>query len=95
MRNTSVARVTDAVLQIDFVYEEGSKGTHLPVARTIVRENVTVRETPRVLNGVGFPGAEISAVRIFNSTFKKVRGKDVVKDAGDVKLVDCVVEPVK
>jgi hypothetical protein len=51
--------------------------------------------TPRVLNVVGFPGAEISAVRIYNSTFKKVRGKDVVKDAGDVKLADCIIEPEK
>ena len=95
MRNTRVGRVADAVLQIDFVYEEDSNGPHPPVARTIVMENVTVRETPRVLNVVGFPGAEISGVRIYNSTFQKVRGKDVVKDAGDVKLVDCVIEPEK
>jgi unsaturated rhamnogalacturonyl hydrolase len=95
MRNTSVGRVADAVLQIDFVYEEGPRGPHPPVARTIVMENVTVRETPRVLKVVGFPGAEISAVRIRNSTFKKVRAKDIVRDAGDVKLVDCVIEPEK
>ena len=95
MRNTSVGRVADAVLQIDFVYEEGPNGPHPPVARTIVMENITVRETPRVLNVVGSPAAEIRAVRIYNSTFKQVRGKDVVKDAGDVKLVNCVIEPEK
>jgi unsaturated rhamnogalacturonyl hydrolase len=95
LRNTSVGRVADAVLQIDFVYEEGPNGPYKPIARTIVMENITVRETPRVLNVVGFPGAEISGVRIYNSTFRQVRGKDVVKDAGDVQLVDCVMEPQK
>ena len=95
MRNTSVGRVADAVLQIDFVYEEGSNGPHRPVARTIVMDNITVRETPRVLNVVGFPAAEISAVRICNSTFHKVQGQDVIKDAGDVELVNCVMEPEK
>jgi len=93
MRNIGVGLVADAVLQIDFVYEEGPRGPYPPVARTIVMENITVRETPRVLNVVGFPGAEISAVRIYNSTFQNVRGKDLVRDAGDVKLVDCVIEP--
>jgi unsaturated rhamnogalacturonyl hydrolase len=95
LRNTSVGRVADAVLQIDFVYEEGPNGPYKPIARTIVMENITVRETPRVLNVVGFPGAEISGVRIYNSTFRQVQGKDVVKDAGDVELVDCVMEPQK
>ncbi len=93
MCNITVGRVTDAVLQIDFVYEEGARGPYPPVARNIIMENVTVRETPRVLNVVGFPAAEITAVRVYNSTFKKVRSGDVIKDAGDVKLVDCVVEP--
>jgi hypothetical protein len=70
------------------------KGSRQPVARSIVMENVTVRDTPRVRNVVGFPGVEISGVRICNSAFKNVKGKDIVKDA-DVQLVDCVIEPPK
>jgi unsaturated rhamnogalacturonyl hydrolase len=93
MRNTSVGRVADAVLQIDFLYEEGSNGPYRPCARAVVMENITVGETPRVLDVVGFPGAEISGVRIYNSSFKRVQGKDVIKDAADVKLVDCIIEP--
>ena len=92
MRNVTVGRVADAVLQIDFMYEEGAKGPHRPVARNIVMENVTVRQTPRVLNVVGFPGAEISGVRIYHSTFRQVAKPDVVKETTDVKLVDCIVE---
>ena len=57
-------------------------------------ENVTVAHTPRVLNVRGFPGAEISNVRISNSTFKQIEKPDVVQDA-DVKLVNCVLEPAK
>ncbi len=57
-------------------------------------DNITVAHTPRVLNVRGFPGAEISNVRIYNSTFKDVQKPDVVQDA-DVKLVDCKLEPAK
>ncbi len=93
-RNVNVGSVADAVLQIDFLYEEGTNGIYKPVARNVALENITVAHTPRVLNVRGFPGAEISNVRIYNSTFKRVAKPDVVKDA-DVKLVNCSLEPAK
>jgi unsaturated rhamnogalacturonyl hydrolase len=94
MRNVKVGLVKDSVLQIDFLYEEGAKGDFKPVARNVVMENITVAQTPRVLNVRGFPGADISGVRIYNSTFKQIKGPDQVIDA-DVKLVDCTLEPAK
>jgi len=94
MRNVNVGLVKDSVLQIDFLYDEGAKGPFKPVARNIVMENITVARTPRVLNVRGFPAAEITGVRIYNSTFKQVAKPDVVQDA-DVKLVDCVLEPAQ
>ena len=92
LRNATVGRVADSVLQIDFLYEEGTNGPYHPVARNVVMENVTVHETPRVLNVRGFPGAEISGVRIYHSTFRQVEKPDVARDA-DVKLINCSVEP--
>ena len=94
MRNVTVGRVADAILQIDFAYEEGTNGLHRPMVRNVVMENITSRETPRVLNVVGIPAGEISQVRIVNSTFRQVARPDVVKETTDVKLVDCVVERV-
>ena len=94
MRNVNVGVVKDSVLQIDFLYEEGAKGDFKPVARNVVMENISVAQTPRVLNVRGFPGATISDVRIYDSTFKNVKMPDVVLDA-DVKLVDCTLEPAK
>ena len=57
-------------------------------------ENINVAQTPRVLNVKGFPGASITGVRIYHSTFKDIKKPDVVIDA-DVKLVDCSLEPAK
>lgn len=94
MRNVNVGSVADAVLQVDFLYEEGTNGLFRPVARNVVLENITVANTPRVLNVRGFPGAEISGVRIYNSTFKRIQKPDTVQDA-DVKLVNCSLEPAK
>ena len=92
MRNMTVGQVSDAVLQIDFLYEEGAKGAYPPTARNVVMEHISVNRTPRVLNVVGFPGATISGVRIYNSSFTQVKGPDIVKEA-DVKLVGCTIGP--
>ena len=94
VRNVTVGTVADAALQIDFVYEEGANGPHKPVVRNLVIENMTVTNAKRVLDVQGFPGSEISGVRIHNSKFSGIKSDDVVKEA-DVKLVDCVVEGKK
>jgi len=91
-RNLTVGTVRDAALQIDFLYEEGAKGEHKPVVRNLVIENMVVANAARVLDVKGFPGAEISGVRLHHSTFKGIAKADAVEQA-DVKLIDCVVEP--
>lgn len=94
MRDVHVGLVKDSVLQIDFLYGEGAHGEFKPVVRNVVMDDLTVARTPRVLNVRGFPGAEISGVRICHSTFKQIQRPDTVEDA-DVKLVDCSLEPAK
>jgi unsaturated rhamnogalacturonyl hydrolase len=91
MRNVAVGQVADAVLEIDFLYEEGAKGDYPPKARNVVMENVTVRRAARVFNVVGFPSAEISGVRVYHSTFQRGKRADLVREA-DVKLVGCTIE---
>jgi polygalacturonase len=94
MRNVNVGLVKDSVLQIDFLYEEGTNGAFQPVARNVGMDHITVAQTPRVLNVRGFPAAEISGVRICDSTFKQIQKPDTVENA-DVKLVDCALERAK
>ena len=90
MRHTEVGQVADAVLQIDFLYEEGTNGPFRPTARNVVLEQVTVRHAPRVLHIVGFPGADISRVRLYDCAFQEVEKPDVTKEA-DVKLIGCEI----
>jgi len=91
MRNVNVGLVKDSVLQIDFLYEEGANGPYQPVARNVEMDHITVARTPRVLNVRGFPAADISGVRICDSTFKQIQKPDTVENA-DVKLVNCSLE---
>ena len=92
MRNANIGQVKDSVLQIDFLYDEGMRGNFKPVVHNVVMEHIKVAHTPRVLNVRGFPGAEISDVRIYHSVFRQIKQPDVIQDA-DVKLVNCTLLP--
>ncbi len=91
MRDVQVGLVKDSVLQIDFLYGEGTNGDYLPVARNVHMENVTVAHTPRILDVRGFPGADISDVTLRKCRFLDVRKPDILRDA-DVKIEDCEVQ---
>lgn len=91
MRNVTVGRVADAVLQIDFAYEEGAKGPYKPVVRDVFMQKVTVEHTPRVLNVVGIPNGQIEAVWLVDSVFRRIAKQDVVRQA-NVKLIDCSLD---
>jgi unsaturated rhamnogalacturonyl hydrolase len=90
MRRVKVGKVADAVLRINYLYEEGTNGLHKPVVRNVVMENITVQQTPRVLRVEGFPGATIEGVRIYNSSFHNVQKEDIIEDAEGVALIDCL-----
>lgn len=92
MRNVTIGQVADAVLRVNFLYEEGTNGAHLPVVRNVVMENITVSHTPRVLRVVGFPNATIDNIRIYNSTFLEVQKDDIITNAGEVELVNCTIK---
>jgi len=92
MRRVQIGKVADAVLRINFLYEEGANGPHKPVVRNVVMEDITVQHTPRVLRVVGFPGATIEDVRIYNSSFHDVQKDDIIQDAEGVSLINCSIE---
>ncbi len=95
MRNVQIGRVSEAVLTVDFLYEEGAKGTFMPTVRHVVMENITSKSSPRVFYVVGFKGAVIDDIRIANSTFSGVTATDVMHHAGRVVLENVTVEPAK
>jgi unsaturated rhamnogalacturonyl hydrolase len=93
LRNVEIGRVAEALLTIDFLYEEGPRGDFPPVARNIVIENVTSRSCPRLFFIQGFEGATIDRIRVANSTFMGVEAAEVVEHAGRIELENVTIVP--
>ncbi len=95
MRNVEIGRVAEALLTIDFLYEEGAKGGFPPTARDILIENVTSRSTPRLFFIQGFEGATIDRIRVANSAFSGLEAPEVIQHAGRIELDHVTAVPAR
>src|SRR6185436_17184849 len=66
MRHVTVGQVAEAVVTINFFYEEGNTGKFPPVVRDVVVTDVTSRKSQYALLLRGYENAPISGVRIEN-----------------------------
>jgi polygalacturonase len=86
MRDVTVGEVAEAVVTINFFYEEGEGGPHLPVVRDIEVRNVTSRKSQHALLLRGFRNAPISGVRLEDCTFDGVASGDVLENVKGIEL---------
>jgi polygalacturonase len=95
MRDIEVGQVADAVVTIDFTYEEGDKGTHPPVVRDVEVRNVKSRKSKYGLLLRGYGNAPITDVRLTNCAFENVAKEDVLENVKELKLTNTVINGKK
>ena len=93
MRRVAVGRVSEAILTVDFQYEEGADGPEHPVARNIRLEQVTSTGSPRVLYLAGIPGGTIDGIRLSDCTFSGVSETELVEYAGAISFSNVTIVP--
>jgi unsaturated rhamnogalacturonyl hydrolase len=92
MRNVEVGQVSEALLTVDLLYEEGAKGNFPPVVRNVVMENIVSHASPRLFYMLGFEGATIDNIRVSNSRLSGVSASEVMEHVGRVELNNVTIE---
>ena len=80
MRKVTIGQVADAVLHVDFLYEEGAKGDFLPTVRNIRMTDVTCGKSRHALYLRGFEKSPITDVVLERCTFDGVQRPDVLEN---------------
>ncbi len=93
LRNITVGRVAEAILTVDFLYEEGANGPHKPILRNVQFDHVTARSTPRVFYIASFEGATVDGIKLAHCQFSGVEASELVEHAGRIELDDVTIEP--
>ena len=86
MRDCTVGHVSEAVVTIDFTYEEGNTGKFPPTVRDVVVERVTSQQSKYGLLLRGYENAPISDVRVSDCAFAGVASGDRLEHIKDVRL---------
>ena len=84
MRDVTIGQVKEAVVAVDFNYEEGDAGEFAPVVRDIEVQNVTSRKSTYGLLLRGYAHAPITNLRLLNCKFDNVEKPDVLEHVKDV-----------
>jgi polygalacturonase/lysophospholipase L1-like esterase len=84
MRNVEVGQVADAVVSVDFFYEEGERGAYTPVVRNVGVRNVKSRKSKYALYLRGFKNAPITSILVEDCSFDNVAKPNVIENVQDL-----------
>jgi polygalacturonase len=79
MRDVTVGQLADAVLQVDFLYEEGADGPFAPVVRDVELRRVTSQKSNYVLYLRGYDKSVIDDIRLIDCHLDGVAKDDVIE----------------
>jgi polygalacturonase len=91
MRNVTVGQVADAVVHVDFFYEEGAGGPHIPTVRNILVQHVTCNKSKYGVFVRGFKESPVQGLRLEHCSFGGVAKGHVVENVTGVELTNVTV----
>jgi polygalacturonase len=84
MRNCTVGEVKQAILMINFYYEQGDKGSHDPLVRNIHLEGISSKSSEYALYLRGYKRAPISQIFLKDCRFDGVEKGSLVEHADGI-----------
>jgi polygalacturonase len=91
MRDVTVGQVAEAVVTINYFYEEGDAGKFPPIVRDVEVRNVTAKKAQYALLLRGYGHDPISDIRIVDCTFDDVAKPDVIEGVKDLVFTNTKV----
>jgi polygalacturonase len=88
MRDVTVGEVAEAVVTVNFFYEEGDAGKFPPIVRDVEVRNVTGKKSLYVLLLRGYAHDPVTDVRVVDCTFDNVAKPDVLDSVKDIVLTN-------
>jgi polygalacturonase len=91
MRDVTIGEVNQAIVTVDFQYEEGDAGKFPPTVRDVDVRNVTSQKSRNALSLRGYAYAPVTNVSLKNCRFDNVAQADVLEHVKDLSLENVIV----
>lgn len=86
VRNINVGKVRQAILHIDFDYEEGDTGEFLPIVRNIHIENVSSKSSERAIFIKAYERSPVRDIYIKDCNFSGVEKENIINFVENLQL---------
>jgi polygalacturonase len=86
MRNVKIGEVSEAVIKVDFFYEEGDKGEFTPVVKGIFVENLTSEKSEYALWMKAYERSPVSDIELKNCIFNNAEKENVLENVKNLKV---------
>ena len=87
-RNIKVEQVADAVMQIDFYYEEGDAGSFTPLVQNVELKNIESNKSKFGIWIRAYDRSPATNVHLENCTFTNVAQPNVLENVKDLSLIN-------
>jgi polygalacturonase len=87
-KNNTIGTVSRAVIEIDFNYEEGAKGSYIPLVRNVQIDGLTCGSGNRAVDLQGLDSAPIYDISLKNCTFGAMKSPSIIKNVKGLKLAN-------
>ncbi len=94
-RRITVGQVAEAVILIDFNYEEGDAGQFTPTMRNIFVSDLTAKKGKYALFLKGYARSPITNMKIENCRFDEMANPNVVEHVKDISLTNITINGKK
>ena len=86
-RNINVGQVADAVMQIDFYYEEGDAGSFTPLVRNVELKNIESNKSRYAIWIRSYERSPAVNITIENCIFNNVSEANVLENVRNISLI--------
>jgi polygalacturonase len=92
MRNIKIGQVAEAVIKIDYYYEEGDAGNFTPFVQNIDVRNIECQKSQFAIWIRAYQRSPAANITIENCTFKNVARPDVLENIKDFSMINVTME---
>jgi polygalacturonase len=87
-RNVKVGQVADAVMQIDYYYEEGDAGSFTPIVRNVDLKNIESNKSKFAIWIRGYERSPAANITIEDCSFQNVAETNVLENVRNLSLIN-------
>jgi polygalacturonase len=91
VRNLTIGEVSEAILKIDFYYEEGDAGKFTPSVNNIVLENITSKKSSFAIWIKAYDHSKVKNLIIKNAQFENVGNDNLLENVENLSFEDVTI----